>query len=310
MEYRILGETNLNVSAVGFGCWVMGGHWWGPVNDNDSIAAVHEALDLGINFFDTADVYGLGHAEKILGRALGVRRKEVIVATKVGLRWNNKGAIRNDLSREHILSAVDVSLERLGTDYIDLYQAHWPDPNTPIEETVEALMACVEAGKVRFIGASNLSPEQLKEYRRHGPVATLQPPLNMFERHAEVQLLPLCFKENVGVLSYGSLCRGLLTGKFAPDHVFQDRVRADDPLFQGETFKRNLAMVERLKELAAAENKTPAQLAVAWVLAHSGVSIALSGARRPEQIAESAGGAGWPLTHETLQEIDKILIET
>lgn len=310
MEYRTLGSTGLKVSVVGLGCWAIGGGWWGPVNDSDSVATIHKAMDLGINFFDTADIYGFGHSEKILARALGERRKEVIVATKVGLRWNSKGQIKNDLSREYILKEVDESLKRLHTDYIDLYQAHWPAPNTPIEETVEALVTCVEAGKVRYIGASNLSPEQLAEYRKYGPIETLQPPLNLFERYAEVQLLPICYKENIGVLSYGTLCRGLLTAKFKPDHIFKDQVRARDPLFQGVTFQRNLAIVDRLKTMAEGNKRTVGQLAVAWVLAHPAISIALCGARHPDQIAESAGGVNWELTDEDLKRISKILATT
>ncbi|MFQ6116034.1 MAG: aldo/keto reductase [bacterium] len=310
MKFRTLGSTGLKASVVGFGCWTIGGGWWGPTNDSDSIAAIRKAVDLGINFFDTADVYGLGHSEKILAQALKDRRKAVVIATKVGLRWNNKGQIRNDLSREYILRAVDASLKRLQTHYIDLYQAHWPDPRTPIEETVEALVACVEAGKVRHLGASNLSPTQLAEYRKYGLIETLQPPLNLFERQAEVQLLPICHRENIGVLSYGTLYRGLLTGKFKPDHVFKDQVRARDPLFQGRTFRRNLAIVEKLKTIAEENNRTPAQLAVAWVLAHAGLSVALCGARRPDQITESAGGADWVLSDEDLKRIEKILVNT
>ncbi|MFQ5863840.1 MAG: aldo/keto reductase [bacterium] len=310
MKYRTLGSTGLKVSVVGLGCWTMGGRWWGPANDSDSIAAIRKAVDVGINFFDTADVYGLGHSERILAQALADRRKDVIIATKVGLRWNNKSQIKNDLSREYILKAVDESLKRLQTDYIDLYQAHWPDPNTPVEETVEALVACVKADKVRYLGVSNLSPAQLAEYRKYGPIETLQPPLNLFERQAEAQLLPICYKENIGVVSYGTLCRGLLTGKFKPDHVFKDQVRARDPLFQGSTFRRNLAIVEKLKTVAKENNRTAAQLAVAWVVAHAGVSVALCGARTEDQITESAGGADWVLSDEDLKRIEKILVNT
>jgi len=310
MEYRTLGSTGLQVSAVALGTWTMGGRWWGPANDDDSIATIQKALDLGINLFDTADVYGLGRSERLLGQALGARRKEVFIATKVGLRWNNKGQIRHDLSRDYILRAVDASLERLQTDYIDLYQAHWPDPEIPVEETVEALLECVRLGRVRYVGASNLSPEQLLEYRRYGPVETLQPPLNLFERHVEVQLLPLCFKENLGVLVYSPLCRGLLTGKFSPNHTFKETVRKRDPLFQGATFRRNVAIVERLREIAAEHGKSVGQLAVAWVLAHSAVSTALCGARRPEQIEENAGAVGWALSDEVLKQVDQIVATT
>ncbi|MFQ5754331.1 MAG: aldo/keto reductase [bacterium] len=310
MEYRTLGSTGLRVSVVGLGTWTMGGRWWGPAKDSDSVAAIQKALELGVNFIDTADVYGFGHSEKILGQTLGEQRKHVILATKVGIRWNNKGQLKNDLSREYILTALDESLKRLQTDYIDLYQAHWPDANTPVEETVATLMACVKSGKVRFIGASNLSPEQLAEYRKYGPIETLQPPLNLFERQAEVQLLPICYKENIGVLSYGTLCRGLLTGKFKSEDVFKEMVRKRDPLFNGATFKRNLTIIEKLKTIAQDHNKTVAQLAIAWVLAHPAIAIALCGVRNPAQIAENAGGANWTLTDEELKRIDKIMVQT
>ncbi|MFQ5640254.1 MAG: aldo/keto reductase [bacterium] len=310
MEYRTLGSTGLEVSAIGLGTWVMGGRWWGKANDDDSLATIRKALDLGINFFDTADVYGLGISEEILAKGLQNKRKDVFIATKVGLRWNNKGKITNDLSRAYILKAVDASLQRLQTDYIDLYQAHWPDPATPVTETVSALQECVAAGKVRYLGASNLSPEQLQEYRTHGAIETLQPPLNLFERHAEVQLLPICFKENVGVLSYGSLCRGLLTGKFKPGHVFHEPVRKSDSLFQGQTFKKNLAIVEQLQEIASECGKKVGQLAIAWVLAHSAITIALCGARVPAQIEENAGAADWSLSEDVLKRIETILAVT
>lgn len=310
MEYRTLGSTGLSVSAIGLGTWTMGGRWWGPANDADSIATIHTALDLGINLVDTADVYGFGRSEKLLGQALTTRRDDVVIASKVGLRWNNRGQIKNDLSREYILGAIDESLRRLRTDYLDLYQVHWPDPHTPVEETVEALTACVEAGKVRYLGASNLSPEQLLEYRKYGRVETLQPPLNLFERQAEVQLLPICLKENIGVLSYSALCRGLLTGKFKPDHVFHEKVRKGHPLFQGATFKRNVAIVDRLREMASDRQKTVGQLAVAWVLAHSAISTALCGARKPQQIEENVSAANCVLTDEELKRIEMILVNT
>lgn len=310
MEYRTLGTTGLKASAIGLGTWAMGGRWWGEVDDSHSIAVIKKALELGVNFFDTADLYGFGHSEKILAEALGKERKNVIVASKVGLRWNNKGKIRHDLSPDYILQAVDASLARLQTDYIDLYQVHWPDPNTPIAKTAEALRKCVETGKVRYLGASNLSPEQLRKYREVCPIETLQPPLNLFERYAEVQLLPICLKENIGVISYSTLCRGLLSGRFKVGDELQEAVRKRDPLFNGATFGRNIAIVERLRDVAHGYNKTVAQLAIAWVLVHSSLAVALCGARKPHQVEENVGAANWQLSQDELQEIEKILVNT
>lgn len=310
MKYHPLGTTDLSVSAVGLGTWSMGGRWWGDVDDSESVATIHKALDLGINFIDTADIYGFGHSEKLLGQALAERRKEVVIATKVGLRWNNKGKIRNDLSRSYILQQIDESLARLNTDYIDLYQVHWPDPNTSVEETMTALTQCVDAGKVRYLGASNLTVEQLAKYRKYGDIVSLQPPLNLFERQAELQLLPTCLRENVGVLVYSPLCRGLLSGKFKSGHEIDEPVRKRDPFFSGSTFEKNLRIVEHLNKLAGEYKKSVAQLALAWVLTHSAVRVALCGARKSEQIAESAEAADWRLEHRTLEQIEKILVTT
>lgn len=310
MKYQTLGNTDLNVSAIGLGTWSMGGRWWGDVDDAESLATIQRARELGINFFDTADIYGFGHSEKLLGQALAEHRKEVIIASKVGLRWNNKGKIRNDLSRSYILQEIDASLTRLNTDYIDLYQVHWPDPNTPVEETMAALTQCVDAGKVRHLGASNLTVAQLAEYRKYGDIVSLQPPLNLFERQAELQLLPTCLKERIGTLIYSPLCRGLLSGKFKPNQEISEPVRKRDPLFSGPTFEKNLRVVQRLGELASENEKSVAQLAVAWVLTHSAVTVALCGARKADQVAESAAAGDWRLDHHTLEEIEKSLVTT
>ena len=310
MEFRTLGSTGLKVSAIGLGTWTMGGKWWGEVNDDESIAAIKKALDLGINFFDTADMYGFGRSEKVLAEALGDQRKEIILATKLGIRWNKKGKMKNDLSPQYVHQAVDASLERLQTDVIDLYQIHWPDPNTPLEATMGALNECVQAGKVRHLGVSNFTVELIEEARKFGSVETLQPQLNLFERYTEVQLLPYCFKKNIGVLGYSSLCRGLLSGRFKSGDKFDITVRKRDPLFKGEVFERNLRIIERLKEIAKGYNKTVAQLAIAWVLAHPAISVALCGARRPEQVEENIGGSNWQISTDDLYKMGQILITT
>lgn len=310
MKYKTLGATGLDVSVIGLGTWSMGGRWWGATDDQTATAAIEQALDLGINLVDTADVYGFGHSETLLGKALGPRRKNVVLATKVGLRWNNKGKVRHDLSPRHIAAAIDASLERLQTDTVDIYQAHWPDPETPIEATAEALLKCVEAGKVRFLGLSNHSPEQIAAFRGHGRFDVCQPPLNLFERHAEVGVLPYCFRENIGVLAYSPLCRGLLSGKFRPGQEYAESIRRNDPLFNGRALARNVAVVAKLREFAQGHERTVSQLAFAWALAHSGVTTALCGARKPGHFKENALAADWRLSYEQLREIDKILAET
>ena len=307
---RLLGSTGCDVSAIGLGTWSMGGRWWGKPDDKQSVRTIQKAVDLGIHFFDTADFYGFGHSEELLAKALGKKRQDVFIATKVGLRWNRKGKIRHDLSREYIAQAVDASLQRLQTDVIDLYQIHWPDVGIPIEETAEALLACVQSGKVRFLGASNLSLRQLQAYRKLIPLAVLQPPLNLFERFAEVQLLPACHKENIGVVNYSTLCKGLLSGKFDVNTELKETVRRRDPLFNGRTFARNLKIVQRLNEYAANFDRTVTELAIAWVLAHPAISCALCGARRPEHLDDQVKAADWHLTHTDLQEIEKIVTQT
>jgi aryl-alcohol dehydrogenase-like predicted oxidoreductase len=307
MKYRTLGKTGLRVSCVTLGTWSMAGPWWGETNDEISIATLRRAVELGINTIDTADVYGYGHAEDLIARAFAGKRHEVIIASKVGLRWNNKGKVRHDLSAQYIEKAVDASLKRLNTDYIDLYQIHWPDPGTPVEATMESLNRCAESGKVRFIGVSNHSPEQIDALRTYGEIATSQPLLNLFERASEIRILPYCLQEDFGLLSYGTLCRGLLSGRFKTGDTPRESVRRRDPLFNGECYLRNLRIVESLGGIAYEIGATVAQLSIAWVTAHAAVTTAIAGARRPEQIEESAKAAEVEVDETLLRQIDMIL---
>jgi len=311
MEYHQLGVSDLKISVIGFGTWAIGARGWGQVNDEDSIAAIRRAMELGINFFDTADVYGRGHAEEVLAKALGNHRKEVIVATKVGNRWSADGSrVWADLSPAYIRQAVEDSLRRLKTDVIDLYQIHRPDPNTPVAETMGTLLDLVKEGKIRYIGTSNLNPDQLREYLSYGPVVSLQPILNLLARHTEVQLLPLCQEKNVGVVVYSPMAMGLLTGKYDRRVRFaSDDFRAGNFLFQGKTFERNIAVVKALRAFAEKRGFTVAQLAVAWVLAHPVVTSAICGAKRPQQIEETSRAFELKLDHEELIEIDKIVTQ-
>jgi aryl-alcohol dehydrogenase-like predicted oxidoreductase len=308
MEYRQLGQSNLGVSTVAFGCWQMGGRYWGRVEESETVAAVQRALDLGINLFDNADIYGLGHAEDVLAKALGSRRTEAIIATKVGWRWDEDGNTAIDLSRKHILEAVEGSLRRLKTDYIDLYQTHLTDSETPVEETVKALCDCVSSGKVRYIGVSNVTAGVLQDYLPFGRIESLQPPYNMLRREIEIDLLPLCAEKRIGVIVYEPLARGLLTGKFSATATFNDDdLRKNDRRFQGKQLIKNLAVVEKLKQIAKDNGKTVAQLAVAWVLSQPGVTAAICGVKRSSQIEECAGGSGWKLSGDELKAIDNIL---
>jgi aryl-alcohol dehydrogenase-like predicted oxidoreductase len=316
MEYRVMGKTGLKVSAIGFGCWPMGGTQYGPVEDQDSVRAVHKALDLGINCFDTAAGYGLGHAEVVLGKALGARRKDVYVVTKCGLVWNEaEKRFDRDSSQAHIMKAVEESLKNLSTDYIDVYLIHWPDVETPFSESMQAMEDLVKQGKVRHVGVSNFSAEQMKECQKTRPVEVEQVGYHLFDRRMEKEVLPFCRAENIGVMGYGSLAHGLLTGALTEDTKFVDwdwRSKGEAfglPIFKGEHFKKNVRIVEELKKMARARGKTISQLALSWVLSNAAISIALVGARRPEEIEESAGVAGWKPSKGEMDKIEALFKE-
>ncbi len=322
MEYRRLGNSDLKLSAIGFGCWAMGGGW-GQTDDRESIAAVKRALDLGINFFDTADIYGFGHSEKMLSKALGSRRKDVIIATKGGLAWDEHGCIFRSSSKCHIMQAVEASLKRLKTDYIDLYQIHWPDYHTSFEITMKVLDDLIKSGKVRYVGVSNFTVKQMKECMKVRPIHSLQPPYNVLMRDVEKGALPFCRRNGIGVVAYGPLAYGILTGKFTRDTKFPETDWRSgglfpDPgdwqrhidLFHGKQFRRNLKIVEKVKKIADKHRKTVGQLAIAWVLSNPAVTSAIVGAKRPSQLEENVGGAGWEITKEEFSRVDEILTKT
>jgi len=288
----------------------MGGTDWGPIKDEDSIKAVQKALDLGINFFDTADVYGDGHSESVLGKALGSERKNVIVATKVGGVKQKGGPSRHDASRKHIMSAIEASLKRLRTDYVDLYQIHVPDPSTPVSETASALLQLKKEGKIRYAGLSNMKTTEISEYMKHGIVTTLQPEYNMIQRGSETELFPFCMEHKIAVLAYSPLARGLLTGKYDTKSNFPTTdVRAIDSAFQGKTFEMNLRCVEELRPIATESGLTLTQLAIAWTLSNPAVSVALVGAKTPAQIEENATAFDSPLSSDALEKIGLVLDE-
>lgn len=305
-----LGQTDLQVSAIAFGTWAFGGDW-GAADLQDSKDAIHHALELGINFFDTAQGYGFGVAEQLLGDALRERtsRENVIIATKGGLRMDGDRLVR-DASAQWLRKGVESSLDNLGTDYIDLYQVHWPDLHTPPQETAQALDELVAEGKIRHVGVSNYDVDQMQTLARFGPVETLQPPYHLFRRDIEQTILPYTADHDIGVLVYGPLAHGLLSGRMTESTTFDPGDwRSNSPDFTGETFRRNLAVVEQLKGFARERDVSLVQLAVGWTLANSAVHVAIVGARRPAHLDGTAPAADIKLSETDIQEIDAILAD-
>jgi aryl-alcohol dehydrogenase-like predicted oxidoreductase len=303
-----LGATELEVSAIAFGTWAFGGDW-GAVDVKESTAVIHKALDLGITLFDTAQGYGFGTAERLLGDALRGRRDKVLIATKGGLRPEGDSLVR-DASALWLREGVESSLRALKTDHIDLFQIHWPDRSTRAEETAAALEQFVREGKVRYVGVSNYGVEEMEELRTLGWLETLQPPYHMFHRDIENEILPYTAKHDIGVLVYGPLAHGLLGGRMSPATTFAaDDWRAKSPDFTGGTFQRNLRVVDRLKEFAAARGITLPALAVRWTLSHPAVDVTIIGAHRPAHLDDTAG-AYLPLSEQDLAEIDQILTDS
>ncbi|MCI1032146.1 aryl-alcohol dehydrogenase-like predicted oxidoreductase [Raoultella sp. BIGb0149] len=299
------------VSRIGLGTWAMGGSMWGGSHDEQSIATLHEALDRGINLIDTAPAYGFGHSEEVVGKALAGRRDRAIIATKVALDWDDAGRITRNSTPQRIRQEIEDSLRRLQTDYIDLYQVHWPDELVAVEETARVLETLQQQGKVRALGVSNYSPAQMDRFRNAAPLATLQPPLNLFERgQTQSELLPYAERHQLVVLAYGAICRGLLSGRMTPETIFgADDLRSIDPKFQPPRYAHYLAAVAALKNFAQQRfGKSVMALALRWVL-DAGPTVALWGARRPQQLAGLEEVAGWQLTVEDKQEIDAILAQ-
>jgi aryl-alcohol dehydrogenase-like predicted oxidoreductase len=304
--------TALRVSRVALGTWAMGGWMWGGNDDDESIATIQAAVDQGINLIDTAPVYGFGASEELVGKALerANLRSKVVIATKVGLEWRD-GKVYRNATRDRIMQEVDQSLRRLRTDYIDIYQVHWPDPLVPIEETAAAMLTLYVQGKIRAIGVSNFSVDQMQQFRRIAPLHVLQPPYNLFERAIETDVLPYCRANDIATLGYGALCRGLLSGRMRIDTAFEgDDLRRVDPKFQPPRFAQYLAAVRQFDQLARDRfNRRVIHLAVRWML-DQGISVALWGGRRPDQLRAIRGVEGWSLDSAALAKIDRILAET
>jgi aryl-alcohol dehydrogenase-like predicted oxidoreductase len=313
MRTRKLGWTDLNLTAIGLGTWAMGGgdwKWsWGPQNDAESIAAVSRALELGINWIDTAPVYGLGHSEEVVGQALKKLAIRPIIATKCSLLWDKDKNVSNNLKKASVQAEVEASLKRLGVDVIDLYQIHWPNPDPDIEEGWSAIADQVKAGKIRYAGVCNFSVEQIKRVQPIHPVASLQPPYSMLVRGVEKELLDFSAANKIGVVVYSPMQKGLLTGKFEArvGGLAADDHRLKDPDFTEPRLSAHLELVEGLRPIAAKSGKTVAHLAIAWVLRRSEVTAAIVGARRPSQIEETAAADDGELSADELKAIDALL---
>lgn len=316
MQTRKLGYTDLHLTTVGLGAWAMGGPWqfgWGPQDDQDSVDTIRRALDLGINWIDTAAVYGLGHSEEIVGRAIKGRRDEVIVATKCSRVWDDAhDGVFGRLKAWSVRQEAEDSLRRLGIDVIDLYQVHWPNPQEDIEEAWTEIARLVEEGKVRYAGVSNFRVEHIRRAQAIHPVASLQPPYSMFMRGVEEELLPYCAAQEIGVIVYSPMQAGLLTGRFSRERfetLPPDDWRRKNGQFQDPTFGANLECVERLRPIAKALGRPLAHLAIAWVLRRPELTAAIVGARRADQIEETAFAGDLTLSEETIAHIDALLTE-
>ncbi len=313
MRTRRLGQTDLELTTIGMGTWAIGGPWefgWGPQDDEDSVAAIRTAIESGVNWIDTAPAYGCGHSEEVVGRVLKELPDRPIVATKCGLLWNEKREKVTCLKKDSILAECDASLRRLGVDVIDLYQMHWPDPDEQLEEGWGAMVRLKEQGKVRYIGLSNCSLRQIKRAEAIEPPVSLQPPYSMIRRDAEVALLGYCRKNNMGVVAYSPMQKGLLTGKYTAEKVAAlapDDHRHRDANFHGERLEANLKLVEGITAIARKYDRTPGQLAIAWVLRREEVTAAIVGARSRKQIEETVQAGDWQLSDDDIAEIDKLI---
>lgn len=314
MRMNILGRDGPQLSEIGLGAWAIGGPWswgWGEQDDQQSILTIHRALDNGINWIDTAAVYGLGHSEEIVARASAGRRQSVFIATKCGLPWDERRRITNNLHPASIRKECENSLKRLKTDYIDLYQCHWPHKNVPVEDSWGAMTRLKEEGKVRFIGVSNFGVDLLERCQAIEPLQSLQPPYSLVNRDIEKDILPWCQENQVGVIPYSPLQSGLLTGKFSSD--FLETLAEDDwrkkgvnEFFKEPKFSKILAVVDQLRPIADSYQKTIAQLAIAWVLNQPAITAAIAGARKPGQIEQNIAGAGWQISVQDMEKIDEL----
>jgi aryl-alcohol dehydrogenase-like predicted oxidoreductase len=328
MDYRTLGKSGVKVTPVALGAWAIGGWQWGGQDDHDSIDAIHQAIDLGMTTIDTAPVYGFGHSEEIVGRAVKGRRDQVQILTKFGLRWDlPKGAAKGaekfesrDLAgrpvtitkyagADGVFQECEASLRRLGTDVIDLYQQHWPDASTPLADTMGACARLLEQGKIRAVGVSNFGPEELEEARKIVPIASNQPPYSMLRRGIEADVIPYCRRHGIGLLAYSPLQNGILTGKVTMDRTFpDDDLRSANPYYARENRRRILDFIDAtLRPIAEAHDATVAQVVLAWTMHRPGITAALAGCRNAGQARDNAGAAAIHLTGDETGAINAAL---
>ena len=317
MEYRQFGRTGIDISAIGFGCWEIGGGY-GSIEETEFIKAVNRALDIGINSFDTAEAYGFGASEKSLAKALGSRRKEAIITTKFGVGYPDKPNYR-DGSRQRVMESIEKSLKCLNTDYVDVYLIHWPDRVTPFEETMAALDDLVKQGKVRAVGLSNFKLEEIQRCMRARRVDVVQYCWNMFDRRMEKEIFPYCRENGIGVMAYGSLAYGMLTGTLTEENAFDKgdwrskrgqlaNLNLFQHLFGPDHYLKNLRAVEELKSIAKRYGKTVPQLALRWTLSNPVISTALVGCRNPREVDDNSGAQGWSISDADMKEIDSIFV--
>ena len=322
MRYRQLGTSGVQVTEIALGAWAIGGWLWGGTDDAGALAGIRRAIDLGMTTIDTAPVYGFGHSEEIVGQAIRGRRDQVQVLTKFGLRWgpghvgkehfNSEDLqgrpvhVRQHAGRASVMEECEQSLRRLGIDCIDLYQQHWPDPTTPVEETMEACAALLKAGKVRAVGVSNYTPELMERAIKVVPLASDQPPYSMLRRDIEADLVPWCLKHSIGILAYSPLQNGILTGRIGMDRQFpKTDLRAQNKFYRPENRRRILEFLDSLRPIAEAHQATLAQLVINWTIHRPGITCALVGVRNPAQAEENARAAEFELSADQMRRINE-----
>ncbi len=316
MEQRRIGDSDLFTSAIGFGTWEMSTKQYGYIDVKEASIAVNTAIDYGITLFDTAEVYGPYLSEELLAKAMGNKRKEIVLVSKVGFQYDDSGKnLGRNSQYDHVIERTEGCLRRLDTDFLDLLLIHWPDHETPFEETMGALEKLKKDGKIRYYGVSNFTTEMMDECEKHGHLTANQVGYNMFDRRMESKVLDHCLDNNIGFMAYGTLAYGLLSGAFTPETTFEDgdwRHRGLAfrlPLFQEEEFAKELKVVDRLKEIAKRYEKSVAQMAIAWTTSHPAVSVGLVGVRNDWELKENVAAIDWVLDDEIREEIDEVFSE-